>query len=244
VKWLQVTLAKAGCGERAGVGLVELRRFVCGMVIVALPTAAVSQNSERGMLHDHGGTWLNGNVAPDSIVLFTNDLVETQKENTASIEVEGSAATVHPETRVQFQGDQLVLDRGAVEVNTGRQMKVRVNCMTVIPVAPERTRYEITDENRKVVVAAYENDVKIHYRGPGGVETKETLAMEVTVHQGEQVTREERCAAGTDVDDAIDANAGILNTWWAKGPGLAAIAVLTCWALCSGGGNAVSPSAP
>jgi hypothetical protein len=116
--------------------------------------------------------------------------------------------------------------------------------MTVIPVAPDRTRYEVTDENRKVVVSAYENDVKIHYRGPGGEDTKQTLAMEVTVRQGEQVTRDERCAAAAKMQNDGDGKMPLFSTWEAKVVGSGAIAVLTCWALCFGHSDPVSPWKP
>jgi ribosomal protein L32E len=213
------------------------------MMIVILPASLLGQDSGRAMLRTDGGAWLNGNPAPASSAIFPHDVVQTQKEHTAKIDAEGSTATVRPDTIVQFEGDELVLDHGSLQVNTSRGMKVRVNCLTVIPVTQEWTRYDVTDVDGKATVAAYQNDVKIHYQGAAVRKSQPAGASDVIVHQGEQVTREERCGAAARPADVIDAKGAILNSVWAKGAGLAVIGVLTCWALCRSG-NPISPDTP
>jgi hypothetical protein len=221
--------------------LAEWRNFVCGVMVVILPTALLTQDSGRAMLHNDGGTWLNGNPAPHSAAIFLNDYIQTNS-GTAKIDADGSMATIQPVTVVQFESEQLVLDHGSLEVNTARQMSVRVNCVTVIPLKPEWTAYEVTDINGRVKIAAHMDDVKIDatvttsHSKPG--ELSETI-----VHQGEQVTRDERCAGERNPKDGVAADPAFLDTWWAKGPALGAIAVLTCWALCRGS-QPVSPSEP
>ena len=68
------------------------------------------------------GVLVNKNPAPASIALFPNDLIETQKAVVARIEVTGSSADINPETVVQFEGNELVLDHGSLSVNTSRGM--------------------------------------------------------------------------------------------------------------------------
>jgi hypothetical protein len=213
------------------------------MMIVILPASLLGQDSGRAMLRTDGGAWLNGNPAPASSAIFPHDVVQTQKEHTAKIDAEGSTATVQPDTIVQFEGDELVLDHGSLQVNTSRGMKVRVNCLTVIPMTQEWTRYDVTDVDGKATVAAYQNDVKIHYQGAAVRKSQPAGASDLIVHQGEQVTREERCGAAARPADVIDAKGAILNSVWAKGAGLAVIGVLTCWALCRSG-NPISPDTP
>src|SRR3984885_6038085 len=104
-------------------------------MVVILPTLVLTQDSSRAMLHNDGGVWLNGNPAPNSSAIFLHDLVQTQKGSLAKIDAEGSTVTVQPETVVQFEGDELVLDHGGLQLNTSRGMKVRVNCLIVIPLA-------------------------------------------------------------------------------------------------------------
>jgi hypothetical protein len=221
--------------------LLEWRKFVCGVIMVILPASLMAQDSARAMLHDDGGVWLNGNPAPNSSAIFLHDLVQTQKGNWAKIDAGGSTVTVHPETIVQFEGDELVLEHGSLQVNTSQGMKVRVNCITVIPLTQDWNRYDVTDVDGRVMVAAHQNDVKIHYQGAAARRSKLAASSDVTVHQGEQVTREERCGVPARPADAADAALATLDTPWAIGIGTAAIGALTCWALCRGD-DPVSPS--
>ncbi|MGA7473512.1 MAG: hypothetical protein WBW60_12355 [Candidatus Sulfotelmatobacter sp.] len=218
--------------------MLEWRKLVCGVMIVILPTSLMAQNSARAMLHDDGGVWLNGSPAPNSSAIFLHDLVQTQKGNWAKIDADGSTVTVQPETIVQFEGDELVLDHGSLQLNTSRGMKVRVNCITVIPLTQDWNRYDVTDVDGRVMVAAHQNDVKIHYQGAATRLSKQAASSDVTVHQGEQVTREERCGAPARPAEATGTT---LNSIWAKGAGIAAVGILTCWALCRGD-EPVSPS--
>jgi len=195
------------------------------------------------MLHSDGGVWLNGNPAPNSSAIFPHDVVQTQKENKAKIDADGSTATVQPDTIVQFEGEQLVLDHGSLQVNTSRSMSVRVNCMTVIPLTQDWTRYDVIDVDGKIHVLAHENDVRIHYQGVAARRSKAAGFSDVTLRQGEEATREERCGAAAKPAEVVNAKGAILNSVWAKGAGLAAIGILTCWALCRGD-DPISPYIP
>jgi hypothetical protein len=223
--------------------LPEWRNFVCGVMMVVLPASLIAQANGGAMLHSDGGVWLNGNPAPNSSAIFPHDVVQTQKENRAKIDADGSTATVQPDTIVQFEGEQLVLDHGTLQVNTSRAMSVRVNCMTVIPLTQEWTRYDVIDVDGKMQVIAHENDVRIHYQGATARRSKAAGFSDVTVRQGEEATREERCGAAAKPAEVVNAKGAILNSVWAKGAGLTAIGILTCWALCRGD-DPISPYIP
>jgi hypothetical protein len=210
-----VPLLQAVSAEGRGVCLPEWRNLVCGVMVVILPTPLMTQDSGRAMLHNDGGTWLNENPAPSSSAIFPHDLVQTQKGNRAKIDADGSTVTVQPDTVVQFEGDELVLDHGSLQLNTSRGMKVRVNCMTVIPLTQEWTRYDVIDVDGKVTVMAYENEVKIHYQVAAARRSKRVGFSDVIVHQGEQVTREERCGALAKPSEVVNAKGAILNSPWA-----------------------------
>jgi hypothetical protein len=211
-------------------------------MIVILPTSLIAQDSSRAMLHSNGGVWLNGNPAPNSSAIFLHDLIQTQKESWAKIGADGSAATIQPDTIVEFAGDELVLDHGSLQLNTSRAMRVRVNCLTVIPLTQEWTLYDVTAVDGRVMVVTYDNDVKIHYQGAADRRSKLAFSDE-TVHPGTQVTRKERCWADAKPAGVLDANGAILNSPWARRAGIVAIGILTCWALCRGD-EPVSPSKP
>jgi hypothetical protein len=222
--------------------LFEWHKLVCGAMLVILPASLMAQDSARAMLHNDGGVLLNGGPAPKSSAIFLHDLVQTQKGNWAKIDADGSAVTVQPETIVRFDGDELVLEHGGLQLNTSRGMKVRVNCMIVIPLTQEWTRYDVIDVDGSMMVVADQNDVKIHYQGAAARRSKTVASSDVTVHQGARVAREERCGASSKPTEAIDATRALLDTPWAVGVGTAAIGVLTCWALCRG--EPASPSKP
>lgn len=219
------------------------RNLVCGAMIVVLPTSLMAQDSARAILRTNGGTWLNGKPAPSSSAIFPNDAVQTQKLSSATIDAEGSQATIQAETMVQFDGDELVLDHGSLQVRTSRGMKVRVNCITIIPITQGLTRYAVTDVDGEVGVASYESDVRIHYRGAGAGKSRMS-EPELIVHGGEQKTREERCGAAAKPASPLDARGAILNNPWVQGTGIAAVGVPICWALCEWGADPVSPSKP
>lgn len=222
--------------------MLEWRKLVCGVMIVIVPTSLMAQDSDRAMLHSDGGVWLNGIPAPSSAAIFPHDLVQTQKESKAKIDAEGSAATVQPDTIVQFDGDELFLDHGGLQVNTSRGLRVRVNCLTVIPLTQDWTRYDVIDVDGKMLVVAYQNDVKIHYQGGAARRSKSAAFADVVVHQGEQVTREERCGAPPRPAEVVDANGAFLNSAWAKAGGALALGLI-CLGVCHGD-DPVSPSKP
>ncbi len=223
--------------------MAEWRKLVCGAMVIVLPASLIAQDFGRAMLHSDGGTWLNGKPAPNSSALFPHDLVQTRPESTAKVDIDGSTVTIQPDTLVQFEGDELVLDHGSLQLNSARGMRVRVNCMTVVPLTQEWTRYAVIDAGGKVMVAAYENDVKIHYRHVASQRSKDARSLDVTVHRGEQVTRDERCGARAKPAQMLDATGAVLNSPWARGTGIVAIGALTCWALCRGN-EPVSPDKP
>ncbi len=221
--------------------LPEWRNAFWGVLAVVLSTALMAQDSGRAILRNSGGVELNGSSAPSSAVIFPNDLVQTPKANIATIDAEGSTATIQPESIVQFGGNELVLDHGGLAVETSREMSARVNCMTAVPLTTQRTRYQMTDIDGKVTVAAMQGDVKLHFQGAAVRHAKSALA-DVTVHQGEQVTRDERC--GESAEAVTPGTPGLLDTTWAKVAGTAVIVGGTACILLCYGDEPISPDKP
>ena len=236
------------CGEKAGVYLAEWRKLVCGAMIAiltigVLPASLLAQDFGRAMLHSDGGAWLNGKPVPGSSAIFPGDFVQTQKKSGAKIDVDGSTITIQPDTLLQFEGDELVLDHGSLQLNSARGMRVRVNCMTVIPLTQEWTRYDVIDADGKVLVVAHENDVKIHYRRVAAQQSKDRGSSDVTVHRGEQVIRSEQCGPEFKPAQPPPADNPIMNRAWVMWSGIGAVGVITCYALCRSG-EPVSPDKP
>jgi hypothetical protein len=217
-------------------------------MIVVLPISLWAQDTGAAMLRSSGGVLVNKNSAPASIALLPDDLIETQKDIAARIEVAGSTADMRPETIVQFEGDELVLEHGSVSVNTGHAMRVRVGCITVTPVNAEWTHYDVNDTNGKVTVWAQKNDVYIDSASKNPQNAKQsaqsTHSNRTMVKESEQKSRDEKCGAPPIKESSRYAARGaFMNSPWAIGGATIAVGVLTCWALCRGD-DPISPSSP
>ena len=84
-------------------------------MIAILPVSLFGQDNASAMLRSNGiGVSVNKAPVPASIAVFPKDLVETQKQSVARLEASGSTADISPETIVEFNGDELVLEHGTL----------------------------------------------------------------------------------------------------------------------------------
>jgi hypothetical protein len=235
-------LFEAARTEKAGVCLLEWRKLVCGAMIAIAPSALFAQYSERALLRNDGGTWLNESPAPAVSAIFPDSLIQTQADHSARIEAEGSTVSIGGETVVQFQGLELALDHGLLQLDTSREMKVLIGCITITPVNSDRTQYTVTDLDGKVKISAVKSDVKVHLHS-GLHRTKQSASSDFIVHEGEQKSHGEHCGGYLPRPaDGASINAGWLNSTVASWGGVGAIAV-TCFWICRGG-EPISPAKP
>ena len=220
---------------------------MCVLLTIFLPVSLSASDITSAMLRSNGvGVFVNGNAAPLAIAIFRDDLIEIRKDAIARIEITGSSADIGPETVVQFEGDELVLDHGSLAIDSTRGLKVRVGCITIEPVRDaEWTHYEVTDANQKVTVSAVKSDTYINARSGSSKDAKPSAdSNRAIVREGEQKTRDEKCGAGYTNPSQDPAGRGaIMNSPWAKWPARAAIAGLACFALCRSD-DAISPIHP
>jgi hypothetical protein len=212
-----------------------------------LPVSLAAQETAGAMLRGSGsGVFVNGSPAPPSIALFRGDFIETSKDAVARLEITGSTADIAPQTIVQFDGDELVLDHGGLSVDSSRGLRVRVGCITVVPVNDAmRTHYEVADENSHLTVSSLTSDTFIDAHSKDRKQVKESARSQRTiVREGEQKSREDRCGPGYADGSTPAAKGALLNSAWARILGGGAITALTCWALCFQNSNPISPSKP
>lgn len=214
-----------------------------------LPVSLTAQEASGAMLQSQGeGTLVNGSIAPASIAIFPNDQVQTPKTVGSRIQLTGSVADLNPETIVQYQADELVLDHGSLSVNTSRGMRVRVGCITITPVHDNVwTHYDVKDVNGRVDVASSKDDVYISAHSKNLMDVKQQekeRANRTIVHEGEQKSREEKCGGGYyQPAQAVDGIGGLFNSWQAITIGSLIVAGITCYALCRGS-EPESPKCP
>ena len=183
---------------------------------------------------------MNGYEARDSSAIFAGDLLETKVGFSANLSLEGTTILIQEESVAKLQDDVLVLDHGSVAVGTSKSFKVRVKCITVVPVLNDWTQYEVTDINGTVKVAARKNDVRVE---PGSSHEKTSPETESshdgTVHEGEQRNYKESEACGAPAQPT-GAGSSINPKWIGVG---AAGAGLLIWILVHGGGGSTPISA-
>jgi len=173
-----------------------LRCFLCWALLLIVPRSLLGQilpgqsgQSQTGaaILHTQGGVWVNGYEARDSSAVFPGDLLETRAGSSANLSLDGSTVLIQPESVTKLQTNLLELDHGSVFVGTSKSFKVRVNCITVVPVLNEWTQYEVTDLNGNIQVAARKDDVNVEREIDRKKPSPETEASHgSTVHESEQ----------------------------------------------------------
>jgi len=209
------------------------------------PLSLVAEDSAAAMLRISGaGVLVNNQVAPASVALFNNDLVETGNAAVARIEMAGSTADINPDSMVQYHSDELVLDHGSLSVNTARGLRVRVGCVTITPANPtEWTHYQVVDLDGKITVMALKLDVYIDALAKRVEEpNKPSQSSRDLVREGEQKSRSEKCAA-VYIKPERPGIAAIMNSTYAKWSAIVAVGVITCFGLCHDD-DPISPSQP
>ena len=221
---------------------VSVTRSIVGWaLVVAVPLSLLGQ-APAAILRTQGGVWVNGYEARDSSAVFTGDLLETKQGFSASLNLEGSTVLIQPESVSKLQENMLVLDHGRVSVTTSRNFKVRVHCLTVVPVSSDWTQYDVSDVSGTIQVAARKDDVYVEREVDHNKPSPETAASrEGTVHEGEQRNFDESevCGAARPTGTGLP-----LNPKWIAA-GAAGIGLLVCVIACGGHGKtAISPDSP
>jgi hypothetical protein len=236
-------LWKFGLAMRVSV----FRNLVCWVLSLTFPLSLSAADPTPAMLHSQGGVWINGSEAPApaSTAIFAGDLLETKAGSIANLDLSGSSVLIQPESVVKFNGDYLTLEHGSVAVGTSQLMRVHVNCLRVIPVSNDWTQYEVTDTSGSVQVAARKNDVNITQAASLRKPSAENAASRsATVHEGQQVSREESEACGV-AERPSEPTHGPNAKWMEIGGGTGGGVLLICLLVCKGSPpKTVSPSQP
>ncbi|MGO9085489.1 MAG: hypothetical protein ACLP6G_00030 [Terriglobales bacterium] len=227
-----------------GEDLFKWRNLVCLLLLATLPLSLAADDTGGAILHSSGSVLLNKNPVPSTGALRSDDLIETQSDAIARIELAGSAADMNPETMVQFNSAELILEHGSLSVNTSRGLKVRVGCVTVTPVRLEWTHYDVSDVDGKVTVAALKNDVYVESRSANAQPARQsTRSDRAIVREGEQKSRQEKCGGATLKESSVAGRGPIMSSPYVMWPAAGVIFGVARWVICCGD-DAVSPDRP
>jgi hypothetical protein len=222
--------------------VIGTRSFVCSVMIVLFPLSLVAQDAAPGsgtgtsaaVLHTKGGVFLNGAEAVDSGSVFPGDFLETRPGFVADLDAQGSSILVQPESALKFEGNSIFLEHGSLSVGTSTSFSVRVNCLKVEPVNPERTEYDASDSGGTIQVDAKKNDVKITQTGQLQKASKQSIAFQsAIVRQGEQEKRSDAEACGA-VSTPTSAGSILNSRWLEIGGGAAVGGLVLCLIFCRG----------
>jgi hypothetical protein len=208
----------------------------------AAPEQGESGQTGAAILHAQGGVWVNGYEARDASAIFPGDLLETKPGSAANLSLDGTTVLMQPESVGKLQANLLELDHGSVLVGTSKGFKVRVSCITVVPVLNEWTQYEVTNVNGNVQVTAHKLDVNVERETDHKKPSPDAEASHgTTVHEGEQKSfdRTELCGAAPL---PTTASTGLNPKWIAVGA--AGAGALVCLLVCRGGKTPISSSSP
>lgn len=210
-------------------------------MIVIVPAQLLAQ-TPAAILHTQGGVWVNGYEAHDSAAIFDGDLLETKPEASANLTLEGTSILIHPQSVAKFQNDVLILDHGAVSVETTRSFKVRVHCLTVVPVQNQWTHYEVADVDGTVQVASRKLDVRVEREmAKEKPSTEAESSGSNVVHESEQKSYNESAVCGV-VPLPKTPGLAVNPKWIAIGAGGAGL--LICLIVCISHGPSKPPISP
>ena len=221
-------------------GMSAFRRVVSYLLPLIVPASLFAADSGAAMLYANGAAWLNGSHVPNSSAIFVGDLLQTRSDSAANIHAAGSSITVLGDSLVQFEGDSLKVEHGAVSVSTSKGVATTAGDVKVAPVSNVWTEFNVSDTNGTVRIAARKGDLTV--TDDNGT---------VTLAQGQETTRDETSDQSDSkkknkrrgVGAAPAAGGGALNSPIAIGIGGGAIIGVTAWVLLKND-DPVSPSTP
>ncbi len=213
-------------------------------MLVIVPVSLLGQDAPNqtgaAILHAQGGVWVNGYEARDSSAVFPGDLLETKPGSPANLSLDGSTVLIQPESVVKLQTNLLELDHGSVIVGSSKSFKVRVNCLTVVPVRNEWTQYEVNNLNGNVQVAARKDDVNVDRGSDLQKPSAQTESSHgSTVHETEQKSFDLTAICGAPPQPTGAGSS--LNPKWIAIGAAGAGGILLCVVVCRGNGGGKPP---
>jgi hypothetical protein len=217
-----------------------LKILSCVLVVI-FPGALFAAEQPAAMLYSHGTALLNGNSIQRSSAIFTGDLVQTNPDSVANINITGSSVLVLNDSLVQYEDGSLKLEHGGLTVSTSKLLATRAGDVTVSPAASVWTEFEVRDVDGTVKIAARKGDLTISDdTGTTALaQGQETTRDDTQAQTDDKKNKKKKGAAGT----VPGASNGVFNSPIVLGVGAAIVIGGAAWVL-SRSDNPVSPVQP
>jgi hypothetical protein len=95
------------------------------------------------MLYVKGKVWVNGKDTPDSSTVFSGDVVQTDCDSMANINVPGSNLNVQYDSTVKFESGAISLQYGILSLATSKRVTVKAGNVVATPVSEGQTEFEV-----------------------------------------------------------------------------------------------------
>ena len=208
------------------------------LLALLIPMQLLAAHTAAAMLYANGSTWVNGSPVPKSAAVFAGDMVQTKPDAIARLNASGSSVMVLADSLVKFQGPEVDIEHGAVQVGTSRGLSTKAGEVTVKPTGNSWTEFQVADVDGQVQIVATKGDL-----------TVQDQQGTTTLSQGQQTTRDDTSQPekkkhrkhGTGAEAA--AKGGIMNSTQALWIGSGIVAGVTVWVLLQGE-EPMSPSCP
>jgi len=161
-----------------------LRKPLLACLVLFLPACLLAANSAM-LTTSEREAGPTGNNELRSAALFVGDTVSTRPDSVASINADGSKILVLADSSVQFEGNSLNMSRGGVVVTTTQAMAVRAGKLTIAPLVQRSAKFEVSDSDGLVQIAAREGALEIN----DGAST-------TILQEGQETTRPDSDQAG------------------------------------------------
>jgi hypothetical protein len=166
------------CGFRQFLSFVLVMSFSCASL-------GVESSSARAVLNASGKVQVNGNTSRRTTTLFSGDVIQTDEDSAANIIAAGSSVLVMPGASVKFLGNGMELTEGGMAISTSDAMTATVDDLIITPAGQKLSKYEITEDEDTVVIAARQGNVAVS----DGQQTS-------TVPEGQETTRKRKKKEG------------------------------------------------
>jgi hypothetical protein len=167
--------------------IVLLFSFACATL------GADSPERPAAVLHANGKVQVNGSDIRKVTTLFSGDSVQTSDDSVANIVAGGSSILVMPNASVKFLGNAVELTQGKTAIATSVGMSAMADGLTVTPVPNKLSKFEVTETEDSVVVAAQQGNVAVS----DGQQTSTTQEGQETTHKKKKQGGAAPAASGT-----------------------------------------------